>query len=91
MRNKNKPWFDDQCRRVFGLKQEAHLRWTHDRFPVNLEEFVLSQVRANKTYSEAKRQFSIRNRDVHMNTQSPHRWWFTLKSAVSGLSSSLGQ
>ena len=30
-RNKDKPWFDDQCRHVFGLKQEAHLRWTRDR------------------------------------------------------------
>ena len=24
--NKDKPWFDDQCRHAFGLKQEAHLR-----------------------------------------------------------------
>ena len=28
--NKDKPWFDDQCRHAFGLKQEAHLWWTHD-------------------------------------------------------------
>ena len=28
VRNKNKPWFNDQCRHAFGLKQEAHLRWT---------------------------------------------------------------
>ena len=27
VRNKDKPWFDDQCRDAFGLKQEAHLRW----------------------------------------------------------------
>ena len=46
-------------------------------------------MRANETYSEAKRQFSARNRDVLMNTQSPHKWWSTLKSAVFGLSSSL--
>ena len=26
VRNKDKPWFDDQCRHAFGLKQEAHLR-----------------------------------------------------------------
>ena len=24
--NKDKPWFDDQRRHAFGLKQEAHLR-----------------------------------------------------------------
>ena len=33
--NKDKPWFEDQCRHAFGLKQEAHLRWTRDRSRVN--------------------------------------------------------
>ena len=84
VRNQDKPWFDDQCRHAFDLKQEAHLRW-------NWEEFVLCQVRANETYSEAKRLFSVRNRDVLMNVQSPHKWWSTLKSVVFGSSSSLPQ
>ena len=72
--NKDKPCFDDQCRHACGLKQEAHLWWTHDRSRVNLDEFVHYQVRANKTYLEAKRQFSDRNRDVLMNVQSPHKF-----------------
>ena len=67
VRNKDKPWFDDQCRHAFGLNQEAHLRWTRDRAQVNWEEFVRCQVRANETYSEAKRQFNARNIDVLMN------------------------
>ena len=46
-------------------------------------------MRANETYTEAKRQFSDRNRDVLMNVQSPNKWWSTLKSAVFGSSSSL--
>ena len=69
MRNKDKPWFDDQCRHAF-LKQEAHLRWTCDRSRANWEEFVRRQVRANETYSEAKRQFSDRNRDLVIETLS---------------------
>ena len=56
---------------VFGLKQETQLRWTRDRARVNSEEFARSQVRANETHSEAKCEFSVRNRDVHMNVQSP--------------------
>ena len=80
VRSKNKPWFYDQCRLAFGLKQEAHLQWTRDRSRVNWEEFVHCQVRANETYSEAKRQFSARNRDVLMNAQSPLKWLSTLKS-----------
>ena len=89
VRNKDKSWFDDQCRYAFGLKQEAHLRWTRDSSRVNWDEFVRCQVRANETYSEAKRQFSDRNRDVLMNVQSPYKWWSTLKYAVFGSSSSL--
>ena len=45
-------------------------------------------MRDNETYSEARRQFSVRNRDVLMNVKSPHKWWSTLKSAVFGSSSS---
>ena len=45
-------------------------------------------MRANEIYSEAKRQFSDRKRDVLMNVQSPHKFWSTLKSAVFGSSSS---
>ena len=37
VRNKDKPWFDDQGRHAFGPKQEAHLRWTRDRSRVNWE------------------------------------------------------
>ena len=89
VRNKDKPWFDDQCRLAFGLKQEAHLQWTCDHSGVNRDEFVHCQVRANETYSEAKHQFSHRNRNVLMNVQSPHKWWSTLKSAVFSSSLSL--
>ena len=74
VRNKDKPWFNDLCRRAFDLEQEAHLRWTRDRSRVNWEEFVRCHVRANETYSEAKHQFSVRNIDVLMNVQSPHKW-----------------
>ena len=79
VRNKDKPWFDDQFRRAVDLKQEANLQWTRDRTRVNWEEFVHCQVRANDTYSEAKHQFSVRNINVLMNVQSLHKWWTTLK------------
>ena len=63
------PWFDDQCRYTFDLTEDAYLRCTRDRSRVNYEEFVGCQVRANETYSEAKRQFSDKSRDILMNAQ----------------------
>ena len=89
VRNKENPWFYDKRRRGFSLKLEAHLRYTRDRSRVNWEKFILCQVRANETYSEAERQFINRNSYVLMNVHSPHKWWSTLKSAVFGSSSSL--
>ena len=88
MHNRYKPWFDDQCRRAYDLKH-VHLLWIRDRSRANWEEFVRCQLRANETYSESRRQFTVRNRDVLMNAQSPHKWWSTLKSAVFCSSSSL--
>ena len=51
---------------------------------VNLEltgKSLSAVKKANKTYSEAKCQFSAKNRDVLMKAQSPHKWRSTLKSA----------
>ena len=48
--NKDKPWFEDQCWLVLGLKQEVYLRWTRDRSLVNWEKFLHCQGRDNETY-----------------------------------------
>ena len=61
--------FNGDCRSAFGLKQEAHLRWTLDLSRVNWDEFVHYQRRVNVVYAEAGRQFSVRSRDVLMNAQ----------------------
>ena len=74
VRNKDKPWFNDDCRLAFDIKQGAHLWWTRDRSRDNWDEFVHYQRRANAVYAEAMRQFSVRSRDVLMNSQCPHKW-----------------
>ena len=60
-----------------------------DRSRAYWKEFVRCQVRANETYSKAKCQFSVRNTDVLMYVQSPHKWWSNFKTVVFGSSSSL--
>ena len=85
--NKDKPWFNDDCRLAFDIKHGAHLRWTRDRSRDNGDEFVHYQRRANAVHAEAMRQFSVRSRDVLMNAQCHHKWWSTLKSDVFGSSS----
>ena len=53
VRNKDFPWFNDDCRLAFDIKQGAHLWWTRDRSLVNWDEFVHYQRRANAVYAEA--------------------------------------
>ena len=54
--NKDKPWFDDECRHAFILKQETHLLCTRDRSQVNWKEFVRCEVRPNVPYKKAMKQ-----------------------------------
>ena len=51
MRNKEKPWSNDDCRHAFDLKQVANLRWTCDHSRVNWDEFVHYQRRTNAVYA----------------------------------------
>ena len=46
VRNKDKPWFNDNCRLAFDIKQGANLRRTRDRSRDNWDEFVHYQRRA---------------------------------------------
>ena len=85
--NKDKPWFSDDCRHAFDLKQEAHRRWSRDRSRVKWDEFVHYQRRTNVIYAEVWCQFSVRSRDVPMNAQCPNKWWSILKPAVFSSSS----
>ena len=55
----------------FWPQARAHLRCIRDRSRVNWEEFVCCQVRANETYSEAKRQSSHKNKDILMLSLMP--------------------
>ena len=55
VRNKDKPWFNDDCRLAFDIKQGAHLWWTRYRSRDNWDEFVHYQRRANAVYAEAMR------------------------------------
>ena len=87
VRNKDKPWFNDDYRLAFDIKKGALLRWTRDRSRDNWDEFVYYQRRANAVYADAMRQFSVRSPDVLMNALCPHKWWSTLKLAVFGSSS----
>ena len=90
MSNKDNPWFDDQCRREFGLQHRLIYGGP-----------VIAPWLTGKSMSAGKGELmkptrmpsvslvsGVRNRDVLINAQSLHNWWSTLKSAVFMSSSS---
>ena len=82
MFNRDKPWFDDQCRHAFGFNQEAHLRWTRDCSWVNWVEFVRCQVRAiGYVYSF----FYKRTADVMVNELISYTGDSTLMAVVPSI------
>ena len=88
VRNKDKPWFNDDCNLAFDIKQGP----ISGGLVIALEitGMSLSITRGGpmlSVYAEAMHQFSVRSQDVLMNAQCPHKWWSTLKSALFGLSS----
>ena len=79
--NMDMPWFNDDCRGTFDLKQKAHLRWTRDRSRVNWDEFFYYQKRANVVYPRMGVSLVSEAGTVWWAT-CPHKWW----SAVFGSS-----
>ena len=80
-----------------GLMMTAGLHSTSSRGPISgglvialeLTGMSLSITRGGPmlVYADSMRQFSVSSRDVLMNAQCPHKWWWTLMSAVFGSSS----
>ena len=89
VRSRDKPWFDDSCRRVYQLKQEAYRRWRRSQMCIDYQTFVDSRRYANEVYAIAQREHRARARETMLLTNNSHKWWSTLKSAVFGARSSI--
>ena len=78
-------------RLIFGRPMTALGLIGKSLFAVKSELMKHTQfsVRNTKLNRNTKHQLSVRNINVHINVQSPHKWWSTLKSAVFGSRSSL--
>ena len=88
-RSRDKPWFDDNCRRVFESKQHFFNLWRRLRTPEAFDSFKAAQRRANSVYSAAEREYNSRVRETLNSSDSSHKWWSTLRESVFGTTSSI--
>ena len=89
LRTRDDPWFDDECRAAYELKQSAYFRWSRGRCEENWRAFRDAQAHASLVYRQAERNYNNHARDILRNADNPHKWWSTLKSSVFGADSSL--
>ena len=83
-RNKDKAWFDDDCRRAHLDKHEAFRLWQRNRSHITWENYVRLRSIAQRTYNDSEKRYNETVKDTLLGASSPHKWWSTLKSALFG-------
>ena len=89
MRSQDKPSFDDSCRRVYQLKQEAYNRWRRSLLHHDFQRFVELRRRSSEIHAVAEQEHRARAHETLLQTNNSHKWWSTLKGAVFGARSSI--
>ena len=89
IRSRDKPWFDEACRRAFDAKQVAYRAWCRARSPQCWIAYVRLRDAAEVVFSRSRREHDLRTRATLEGSASCHKWWGTLKEALFGVSPSL--
>ena len=88
-RLRDKPWFNDSCRRIYDVKQTAYRTWTRHRTHANWLDYTRLRAQAVNVYDAAKTEYNRHLQETLNNASQPHKWWSSLKSAVFGVDTSI--
>ena len=81
-RNKDKAWFNNDCKRAYLEKQEAYNLWKRNRSDLTWNSYVQLRSAAQEVYAFAEREFNHGIKETLLGATQPHKWWSTLKSAL---------
>ena len=84
-RNKDKAWFNDECRHAYLEKQEAYNLWKRNRSYVTWNNYVRLRSVAQEVYDLAETEYNRGIKETLANATQAHKWWSTLKSALFGV------
>ena len=88
-RTGDKPCFDDRCGLAHHAQQGACRVWSRRMTQADWEEYRVARRHGQLVYEDAERAFTERSKSFLTNTLNQRKWWYTVKSAVFGTSSSL--
>ena len=83
--NKDKAWFDNDCKRAYLEKQEAYNLWKRNRSDLTWNSYVQLRSAAQEVYAFAEREFNHGIKETLLGATQPHKWWSTLKTALFGV------
>ena len=84
-RNKDKTWFNNDCKRAYLEKQDAYNFWRRNRSDLTWRNNVHLRSVAQEVYALAKREHNSGVRDTLLGATQSHKWWSSLKSALFGI------
>ena len=89
VRSRDKPWFDESCRRAFDAKQTAYRAWCRVRSPLLWNAYVVARDEAGAIFSRSEDDYKYRIKHTLNSAVSSKKWWGTLKESLFGASPSL--
>lgn len=89
VRSRDRPWFDDACRRAFEHKQECYFRWCRNRCDRMYADFLVAQRAANRIYQEAEQRYLAETRNRLSEANGSRKWWSVLGESLFGVDSSI--
>ena len=84
-RNKDKAWFNNDCKRACLEKHEAYNLWKRNRSDFTWNNYVQLRSAAQDVYAAAEREYNSGIKDTLLGALQSHKWWSTLKSALFGI------
>ena len=88
-RNKDKAWFNYDCRRAHLAKQEAYRLWQRNRSDLTWANYTRLRAVAQNVYTSAERDYNEGIKDTLLGATNSHKWWSTFKSALFGVDTSI--
>ena len=88
-RNKDKAWFNDNCKQAHHEKQEAYHLWRRNPSHLTWSNYTELRAAASAIYAIVEKEYNDNIKNDLMGIVQPSRWWSTFNSALFGIDMSV--
>ena len=84
-RNKDKAWFNSDCRRAHQEKQEAYHLWQRNPTHLTWSNYTRLRTVASTVYAAMEKEYNDSIKNDLLGIMQSNKWWSTYKSALFGI------